>query len=235
VEGADLAVTAIGSARTLAEARQRLIATIETEASALVNAALVLEEAQGITFSGLDFSLAPYPAAERSLAGAIEALGLPWLGSQGSLFAAAVVAEAIGQADFPRCGFSGLMLPVLEDSVLALRASQKKISIQDLLAYAAVCGVGLDTVPLPGETSREALTAILLDVAALACRLHKPLTARLMPLPGRAAGDPIHFDFPYFADSRVMPVAAAEAGGLIGNAGRMEIAPYRSPQDRKHS
>ena len=30
--------------------------------------------------------------------------------------------------------------------------------------------------------------ALLLDVAALALRLNKPLTARLMPIPGKKAG-----------------------------------------------
>jgi len=228
IEGADLAVTAIREAQSLAGARRRLISAIETEAHALVKVATTLAEAQQVAFSGLDFSLAPFPTAEKSLAGALEALGLPWLGSHGSLFAAALVTETLDQADFPRCGFSGLMLPVLEDSVLAVRAGEGQVTIQDLLSYAAVCGVGLDTIPLPGETDREALAAILLDMAALACRLDKPLTARLMPLPGLEAGDPIHFDFPYFADSRVMPVAAAGVGGLIANAAPIELNPYRT-------
>ena len=72
------------------------------------------------------------------------------------------------------------MLPVLEDSVLALRAAEGQLTVSDLLSYSAVCGVGLDTVPLPGDTSEDTLTGILLDVAALATRLNKPLTARLI-------------------------------------------------------
>lgn len=225
IEGADLAVHAFAGASSLSDARSRLVAAIEEAAQRLVRAAEALAEEQGIPFAGLDFSLAPYPEDARSLAGAMEALGLPWVGASGSLFAAAFIAEAIGRASFPRCGFSGLMLPVLEDSVLAARAAQGRLSLSDLLSYAAVCGVGLDTVPLAGDIPEEALAAVLLDVAGLALRLDKPLTARLMPLPGLRAGDPVHFDFPYFADSRVMPVAGPGVAALLGQKQRIGLTP----------
>lgn len=230
IEGADLAVTAFREARTLVKARQQLVSAIEAEADALVRVAEGLADTQGIAFTGLDFSLAPFPTDDKSLAAALEVLGLPSLGSHGSLFAASFVAEALHRADFPRCGFSGLMLPVLEDSVLALRAGSGQVTIQDLLSYAAVCGVGLDTVPLSGDVGRDQLAGILLDVAALACRLDKPLTARLMPLPGLRAGDPVHFDFPYFADSRVMPLAPTGVNGLLQQASRIDLTPYHHSQ-----
>jgi uncharacterized protein (UPF0210 family) len=107
------------------------------------------------------------------------------------------------------------MLPVLEDAVLARRAAEGVVSTKDLLLFSAVCGTGLDTLPLPGDTSIEALSAILLDVAALACRLHKPLTARLLPIPGKSAGDPTGFDFAYFANSRVMVLDSQPLQGLL--------------------
>jgi len=83
------------------------------------------------------------------------------------------------------------------------------LGVRDLLLYSAVCGTGLDTLPLPGQTTEEQLYAVLLDVAALAVRLNKPLTARLMPIPGKKAGDAVAFDFPYFAPSRVLALEAA--------------------------
>lgn len=222
-ESADLAVQAMQSANTLDEVRQNLVAAIEQEAAKLSAVAQELAAAHGILFGGIDFSLAPYPTNDKSLAGAMEALGLPWIGAAGSLFTAAFITEAIGRASFPRCGFSGLMLPVLEDSVLALRTAEGRVTIQDLLSYAAVCGVGLDTVPLPGDIAPASLAAILLDVAALATRLDKPLTARLMPLPGLAAGDPVHFDFPYFADSRVMSAAGTGVARLLERPERITM------------
>ena len=42
---------------------------------------------------------------------------------------------------------AGLMLPVLEDPVLAKRAGEGRYGVQDLLLYSSVCGTGLDVVP----------------------------------------------------------------------------------------
>jgi uncharacterized protein len=223
VEAADLALSAVQGSATLAEARAGLIAAIEHAATAITQTAERLADAYQLPFRGIDFSLAPYPTAERSLAAALEALGLPHLGAPGSLFAAAFITEAIDRADFRRCGFSGLMLPVLEDSVLAQRAGEGVVTVNDLLGYAAVCGVGLDTIPLPGDISQAALAGILLDVAALATRLNKPLTARLMPLPGLAAGDPVRFDFPYFADGRVMGPPSRGIGRFLAQPGPLQL------------
>ncbi|HNB50536.1 MAG TPA: DUF711 family protein, partial [Anaerolineales bacterium] len=101
---------------------------------------------------------------------------------------------------------------------LAARAADGHLTVTDLLLMSTVCGTGLDTVPLPGDTTPDQLAAILLDVAALSLRLNKPLTARLVPIPGKKAGDLIEFDFPYFANSRVMGVRAGRLGGVfVGN------------------
>ena len=96
------------------------------------------------------------------------------------------------------------MQPVLEDSVLAKRAAEGALTIKDVLLYSAVCGTGLDTIPIPGDTTTEQLVPLLLDISALALRLDKPLTARLMPVPGKKAGDETNFDFGFFANSKVM-------------------------------
>jgi uncharacterized protein (UPF0210 family) len=150
-------------------------------------------------------------------------VGISHIGSAGSVFGAALLTAALQQARFRRTGFNGLMLPVLEDSILASRASEGKLDLTSLLTYSAVCGVGLDTIPLPGDVTTNQLAAIYLDVAALALRLDKPLTARLMPLPGLAAGDPVTFDFPYFADSRVMAVRGEGATGHTARPERLRL------------
>lgn len=214
-ESADLAVTAITGSDSLAAARDSLVRSIETDAARIEGAVKRAAGAAGATFRGVDFSLAPHPEQGRSVGAALEALGLPAVGGSGSLAAAAFLTDAIDRAQFKKTGFCGLMLPVLEDGVLAERAAEGRLSVTELLMLSAVCGTGLDTIPLPGDTSAEALAAILVDVGALALRLDKPLTARLMPLPGKAAGDETDFEFEYFANSRVIAPLQEPLRGLL--------------------
>ena len=117
------------------------------------------------------------------------------------------------------------MLPVLEDAVLASRAAEGFLSIKDLLLYSAVCGTGLDTVPLPGDIGPDQISSILLDLAALSLRLNKPLTARLMPIPGKTAGDPTEFDFEFFANSKVLAVESSGLGGVLEGDEVIDLGP----------
>jgi uncharacterized protein (UPF0210 family) len=215
MESADLAVEAFTSASDLDSARRKLIEALETHGRTLNTLACNEARKGSLPFGGIDFSLAPFPTEMVSLGTALECLGVPRLGLHGSLAAAAILTDTLDRARFPRAGFSGLMLPVLEDTVLARRAEEGSLTVMDLLLYSAVCGTGLDTIPLPGETTPDQLAAILLDVACLAQRLDKPLTARLMPIPGKRAGDPTGFNFAYFANSRVMAVQAEPLSGLL--------------------
>lgn len=225
VEAADVVVESIQGATTLVSARQAMVAAIEEMAHSLTSSAQRLASASGVAFDGIDFSPAPALPPGNGLVEALEALGFGQVGAPGVLFAAAFVADAIRRSDFQRCGFSGLMLPVLEDAVLAQRAAAGLVTVNDLLAYAAVCGAGLDTVPLPGDISQDTLSAILLDVAALAVRLDKPLAARLMPMPGLAAGDAVALDLPQVIKGHVMAVRESE-GDNLRQITRLQMNPY---------
>ena len=106
--------------------------------------------------------------------------------------------------------------------MLADRAAEGLVSLDTLLLMSAVCGLGLDTVPLPGDVTQEQIERIVLDMAALAVRLDKPLTARLLPVPGKAAGEPAEWpDFPYFAKGKVMAVPDAGGEGLLLGEGTL--------------
>jgi hypothetical protein len=59
---------------------------------------------------------------------------------------------------------------------------------------------------LPGDISLKELFYILLDICTISLRLKKPLTARLMPIPGKNAGDDVKFDFEYFAPSKIISI-----------------------------
>ncbi len=207
-EAADLAVKVFENARTVTDGQRALTSEIEKHARELALVGDALNHRFLIMFGGIDFSLSPFPSETLSIGAAMERLGVPRTGLHGSLAAAAILTEIIERARFPGIGFSGLMLPVLEDAVLARRAAEGTLTVKDLLLYSAVCGTGLDTVPLPGDTTADQITAVLLDLSALALRLDKPLTARLMPIPGKKVGDPTNFNFEYFANSRIMGLEA---------------------------
>ncbi len=218
-ESADLAVAAFGTDETFDVQRSTWIAEITKHGQRLAEIADLLP----CSFGGIDFSLAPFPDDAHSLGNAVEKMGVPKIGLHGSLAAAAILTEAVDRADFPHAGFSGFMQPVLEDSVLAKRAAEGILTVKDLLLYSTVCGTGLDTVPLPGDISAEQIAALLLDLSALALRLDKSLTARLMPVPGKKAGDETNFDFGFFANSRVMALEAEALNGSFDAAGKIQI------------
>jgi uncharacterized protein (UPF0210 family) len=224
-EAADLAVTALRDNPSPQAASRVLIEAIEGHADVLSRITQQIASRQDIRFWGIDFSLAPFPEELRSLGAAIQAFGIPSVGQSGSAAAASFLAHCLDRAKFQRIGFCGLFFPVFEDLILAQDAAQGTLTLKDLLLYATICGTGLDTIPLPGDISQEALYAILLDLGALALRHDKPLTARLMPIPGKQAGDQVHFDFPYFADSRVMEVEYETLHGTLSASESIDIRP----------
>lgn len=215
VECADIALSAFSGAASIAAGRAKLLKELEAAAQELTAISRDLSNLFDLQFGGIDFSPAPFPLESCSLAGAMENLGVPKVGLSGSLSAAAIIAATLDQGQWLRAGFNGLMLPVLEDSVLALRSSEDVLTVRDLLLFSAVCGAGLDTVPLPGDVSSNELAALLADLAVLSLRLDKPLTARLMPVPGKKAGDHTGFDFEFFSNGGVLPLYAAPLTGLL--------------------
>jgi uncharacterized protein (UPF0210 family) len=189
----------------------RLTTMIEQHDACIGTALKDIEAETCVAFAGCDWSLAPHPT--RSIGAAIEALsGVPF-GAWGTLAAVRGLTGAIRAARVTQLGFSGVMLPVLEDPILAQRNAEGRYTLRDLLAFSAVCGTGLDTIPLPGDSTAEQIVGVLEELAALAGALRKPLTARLLPMPGLRAGDLTRFaaigDSPMaggLCDSRVMRI-----------------------------
>jgi uncharacterized protein (UPF0210 family) len=148
--------------------------------------ALSLEAATGWRYTGIDTTPAQW--GTNSIGAAVEALTGHAFGRPGTLTACRVLTGVVQQAPVRLTGFRGLFLPPMEDATLAARAHDH-YGLDTLLACSAVCGTGLDTVALPGDTSVDELARILRDVASLAFKLDKPLTARLFPVPGRGTGE----------------------------------------------
>jgi hypothetical protein len=214
-EAADLALAAISQARSLEDAHQYLTLAIEKAAATVLKVADSLVDDHHLRFRGIDFSLAPFPSLIHSIGAAIESLGIDIFGGSGTVFATHFLTNCIRAANIPRIGFSGVMLPVLEDNILAQRAAEGHLTVNDLLLYSAVCGTGLDAIPIPGDTPAGDLAALYLDLAALAISANKPLTARLLPIPNMKAGDEISFNSEYFATSQVLPLKRSGAEKLF--------------------
>jgi len=149
----------------------------------------------GWTFAGVDPT--PAPLGDVSIGDAIERYTGEKFGANGTMTAALAITSAVKAVKVKQIGYSGLMLPVMEDKRLAQRWAENTYEIDSVLAYSAVCGTGLDTVPLPGDVSEERLVKIYGDVAALAWKWNKPLSARLQPVSGKKAGDKTEFESQY--------------------------------------
>ncbi len=158
----------------------------------------------GWDYVGLDPT--PAPLGDVSIGGAIEAFTGAHFGSSGTLTAARIITAAVKAVPAKQVGYSGLMVPVMEDKLLAQRWAESTYNIDSLLAYSSVCGTGLDTVPLPGDVSLDQMERIFQDVASLAVKWNKPLSARLQPVPGKRAGDRTDFQDSHLFNTIVHPL-----------------------------
>jgi len=201
LESADLVRMAFTGAKDIDDARRVLTERLTSELKLVETIADELAQKEKVLYRGIDPS--PAPMGDRSIGAALETLtGAPF-GDAGTLRACAMVTEVLKSIPVKLCGYAGLMLPVLEDTVLSKRAIEGRYSMRDLLLFSSVCGTGLDVVPIPGDTPIATLTNILLDVAAQSVKLKKPLSARLYLIPGAKAGDPVHTGDPMLTDAVV--------------------------------
>ena len=185
-------------------ATQRLTQALGTHAAAIEKLALAAEKETGWTYMGMDPT--PAPLKDVSIGAAIEKFTGVRFGSSGTLLAASIITAAVKAAPVKHTGYSGLMLPVLEDSRIAQRWSEGAVNMDALLAYSAVCGAGLDTIPLPGDVTVEQLERMMADMAALALKWNKPLSARLQPVAGKKAGEKTDFDDPFLVNAVIQKV-----------------------------
>lgn len=205
-ENSDLVYTCFEKTKGITAAEIDLKNCLNKEFNELEKIAEKFCKEHKIRYYGIDPSICTSIHPKESIAFAFEHLGLGKFGDPGTLAIAKIVTSAIRSVKIKTCGYKGLMLPLLEDFGLAQRNTEGLFGIYDLLAYSSVCGTGLDTIPLPGDVTIEKLNALLIDIASLSCKLCKPLSARLMPIPGKHAGDMTDFDFPYFVNSKIMNI-----------------------------
>ncbi|MDZ7630575.1 MAG: DUF711 family protein [Gemmatimonadaceae bacterium] len=196
------------------EVLDRLVPLLAT----LDDAAATVAARHALTWGGIDASLAPFPDGAQSVARLVERLGPDRTGEGGTLFWTAfltnVLKAAFARSGARMAGFNGVMYSVLEDDDLARSAELRALSIPQLLLNSAVCGCGIDMVPVPGDTTADEIAALILDTAALSTILSKPLGVRVLPVPHASVGDRTAFNYDFLCDTRVlaMPPALLPAG-----------------------
>ncbi|MDZ7579201.1 MAG: PFL family protein [Deltaproteobacteria bacterium] len=157
-----------------------------------------------IRFGVVDLSLAPTPNVGDSVGEIFQSLGLLSIGVPGTTAALALLNDAVKKggafASSHVGGLSGAFIPVSEDLNISESVAAGHLSLEKLEAMTSVCSVGLDMVALPGDTSDETLAAIIADEMAIGVINRKTTATRLIPVPGKKAGDKAHF------------------GGLLGQA-----------------
>ena len=157
-------------------------------------------------FAGIDSSAAPSKNCS-SITKIYELMGLPYFGAAGSVEVSALLTKVFKSIQHvPLVGFSGLMLAVTEDLGLAEGTQKHYFDIRVLLTYSAVCGIGLDTVPVAGDVKAESIAAIMRDTGTMAFRLNKPLTVRLFPIPNKVAGEISEFESDDLCNCRLLHI-----------------------------
>jgi uncharacterized protein (UPF0210 family) len=208
MEGAEVVGDVFRQYRDPVEAEQYLSAALGGYTKQVEAVAIQLAKTTGWTYEGIDAT--PAPIGDRSIATAIEYfLGAPF-GSPGTETAAGIITRAVQSTAVKRTGYSGLMIPIMEDNVLAKRWSEGTFTLDSILAYSAVCAGGVDTLPLPGDVSEDQIVRILGDVAWLAHRWNKPLAARLLPAPGKRVGEQTEFSGGVLVKTTIQPLPGAK-------------------------
>ncbi|MDR2133663.1 MAG: PFL family protein [Treponema sp.] len=184
----------------------------------------------GVPFGILDLSLAPTPAVGDSVARILEEMGLEAAGTHGTTAALAMLTDMVKKGGVMASthvgGFSGAFIPVSEDEGMVAAVRSGSISLDKLEAMTSVCSVGLDMIALPGDTPASTIAAIIADEMAIGMVNNKTTAVRVIPVPGKKAGDWAEFGG-LLGGAPVMPVNAAGSAAFINRGGRIP-APIHS-------
>ncbi len=185
----------------------------------------------GAEFGIVDLSLAPTPRVGDSVGEILQAIGVNRIGAPGSTAAVALLNDAVKKgglfASSSVGGLSGAFIPVSEDSALSRAVKDGHLTLEKLEAMTSVCSVGLDMVPIPGDTDADTLAALIADEMSIGVINRKTTSARIVPVPGKKAGEMVVFGG-LFGESVVMPVrAVGPACKFVSRGGRIP-APLQS-------
>jgi uncharacterized protein (UPF0210 family) len=185
----------------------------------------------GVPFGVVDLSLAPTPNVGDSVGEIFQSLGLLSIGVPGTTAALALLNDAVKKggafASSHVGGLSGAFIPVCEDLNIGQAAENGHLSLEKLEAVTSVCSVGLDMVAIPGDTTADTIAAIIADEMAIGVINKKTTAARLIPVPGKQAGDHAFFGG-LLGQSVILPVNNARGDNPFVRLGGRIPAPIQS-------
>lgn len=177
-----------------------------------------------VPFGIVDISLASTTKVGDSVAEIVELMGVGKMGAPGSTAALALLVDAVkkggAMASGNVGGLSGTFIPVSEDSCMNDAVKSGSLTLEKLEALTAVCSVGLDMIAIPGDTPAETISAIIADELSIGVVNGKTTGVRLIPVPGKKAGDYVNFGG-LLGESYVMRVNRSGSGNFIRRGGRM--------------
>ncbi len=190
-----------------------------------------VSEILGVSFGVVDLSLAPTPTIGDSVGEILHILGVDAIGAPGSTAILAMLNDAVKKgglfASKTVGGLSGAFIPVMEDAVLAEAVGRNELCLEKLEAMTCVCSVGLDMVAIPGSVDADTIAAIIADEMAIGMVNNKTTAARIIPVPGKEAGEVVSFGG-LFGASPIMTVRnVGKSSRFIGWGGRIP-APIHS-------
>jgi uncharacterized protein (UPF0210 family) len=179
----------------------------------------------GVAFGIVDLSLAPTPQVGDSVGEILQAMGVVRIGAPGSTAALALLNDAVKKggsfASSSVGGLSGAFVAVSEDAALAQAVADGDLTLAKLEAMTAVCSVGLDMIAVPGDTDAETLAALIADEVAIGVINHKTTAVRVIPVPGKAAGEKAVFGG-LFGEMVILPIhAAGGSAAFVRHGGRI--------------
>jgi uncharacterized protein (UPF0210 family) len=181
---------------------------------------------KGLQYNGIDASLAPYPDKKVSVVEILHNLGLDEIGASGTFFFTSLLTDMIKSTlklyNIREVGFNGVMYSLLEDHLLCEANNRKMLSVNQFIAYSTMCGCGLDMVPIPGNFLIEELASIILDTAAVAIKLDKPLGVRVLPIPNKDTNEYTEFDMDFLTNTRIVDLKNLHCSSKIFEIGNFK-------------
>lgn len=194
----------------ITEMRDKIISTLVPEIKELEKTCYEIENITNSVYHGIDLSIAPFPNKDGSVGNILELLGLDAFGSNGTLFFTSFFTDILKtiakEASIKSVGFNGVMYSLMEDTNLCKCQNRHIFSIDSLISYSSVCGCGLDMVPIPGNTYKEEIASLILDIAGMSTVLSKPLGVRVLPIPNKLGGEITEFDLDFLCNTRIKDV-----------------------------